>query len=139
MLDIFYSGVESIVFIVLKIPAIIGSLVVSYLLIRYVPVLRDLLAAFAFTVLTGFVAYPFLDFFMDVNYENLIPIYSIFGIIFFIIYAFICVVIGSKNFNNWLRYRRVVEVYKEEVNGSRDLKRIIKIIEEDESVKKLNN
>lgn len=139
MLDMFYSGVESIVFIILKNPAIIGSLVVSYLLIRYVPVLRDLLAAFAFTVLTGFIAYPFLDYFMDVSYGNLIPIYSNFGIIFFIIYAFICVVKGSKNFNNWLRYRRIVEVYKEEVNGSRDLKRIIKIIEEDESVKKLNN
>lgn len=139
MLDMFYSGVESIVFIILKNPAVIGSLVVSYLLIRYVPVLRDLFAAFAFTVLTGFVVYPFLDFFMDVSYEKLIPIYSISGIVFFIIYTFICVVKGSKNFNNWLRYRRVVKVYKEEVNGSRDLKKIIKIIEEDKSVKELNN
>lgn len=139
MLDMFYSGVESLVFTILKNPIFVGSLVFNYLLIRYVPVVRDLFAAFAFTVMTGFVAFPFLDHFMDISYGNLIPIYSIFGIIFFIFYAVICVVKGSKNFNNWLRYRRVVRVYKEEVNGSRDLKKIVKIIEEDKSVKELDN
>lgn len=134
-MELLKLNLEFIVFTALNNPLTVFILAVVLLLVRYVPVLRDLLVAAGFSVLIGFLIHFLINSFWDVDDGFFLIFYLYYGAISFVILGLVCVSVGSKNYNDWRRYKKIVKVYNEEVNGAKNMKNIIKVIEEDKEIK----